>query len=967
MNDEIWVFFGCSLLVAVPTLLVVVLAVLYRRQKALTQRLDEQGLVLEALRRRLDEGLGPGAERPVVARAPAPATAPSAAPEPEAPAVPAVPETPAVSETLAAPDEVRVEQPLPKTSPARAASPPPTPPVQEQPAPPSPPARPPRKPLAERFAGLEETLWTRLPVWIGAIALALAGAYMVKLSFERGWISPPVRVTLGALFGAALLVGGELLRRSSATVAQGLAAAGVAALYAAFYAAYGLYALVPAWLGFALLALTTGVALGLALRQGAVVAVVGLVGGFATPALVSTETPSPGALFAYLALLLVALVAVARRRRWGWLGAASLVGALAWVFAWLGGPYADEHTPIVGVFLLAAVAAFIVRPRGRDAWRGPFDGLIGAAAVAGALLAAGTLAHRGGFGNAEWAFLALLVAAALAVARLGEASGETTDGDEAKPSPAGGDLAGGGRFTHGLAWLAAGWVFTVLAGWMSAAETLDPTRWLVVDALFAVLLVGGAYIAHHGSRHAGAWASLSAVSAVAAILLPALQHESLGFARVPWGVVCLGVAGLLTLLVVPVARRRGAGEVGAGAPMAALTVGVTTLVALAAALELERAWLSVAWAVQILVVVWLAQRLRLRALVAFAWLLVAVVGVRLLLNPMVLDYPIGMRPLVNWLLYGYGVPIAAVAAALVLLVRRDASLEAPRDAAQALYDAASRRLADGLGWLLLGLTTVFVLLQIRQVFHPGQLALFVSGGEPLVAEMGSYVVALLALAALVLRLADRWPEPAARYGARALGGLGLLAWALPMLPLNPLWSGATVGTWILVDRLAWTFAVPAALALWLAQGLAARGSRRLPALLRLAALVGAFLYVTLETLHLFRGPQLEVGPPNGAIVESWAISFAWVFFGTVLAVAGATRGGRLVRWASLAVLLLAVGKVFLVDTGSLGGFYRVLSLVGLGLSLIGLAYLYQRLVFRTAAADDTNDTNDTDAASRETP
>ena len=52
----------------------------------------------------------------------------------------------------------------------------------------------------------------------------------------------------------------------------------------------------------------------------------------------------------------------------------------------------------------------------------------------------------------------------------------------------------------------------------------------------------------------------------------------------------------------------------------------------------------------------------------------------------------------------------------------------------------------------------------------------------------------------------------------------------------------------------------------------------------------------------------------------------------------------------MAVMMLAVAKVFLYDTGNLGDLYRVLSYLGLGLSLLLLAWLYQRFVFATDPA-----------------
>ena len=57
-------------------------------------------------------------------------------------------------------------------------------------------------PLPER-PGLEERFGTRWVVWVGGLALALGGVFMVRYSIEQGWIGPGVRVALGALLAAA--------------------------------------------------------------------------------------------------------------------------------------------------------------------------------------------------------------------------------------------------------------------------------------------------------------------------------------------------------------------------------------------------------------------------------------------------------------------------------------------------------------------------------------------------------------------------------------------------------------------------------------------------------------------------------------------------------------------------------------------------------------------------------------------
>ena len=92
-------------------------------------------------------------------------------------------------------------------------------------------------------------------------------------------------------------------RLADPRVRQALAGAGLATLYAAFYLAGSVYALIGAGAAFGGLALVTALALGLAFRFGLPTALLGLVGGFATPAMISSEDPNLPLLTFYLALL----------------------------------------------------------------------------------------------------------------------------------------------------------------------------------------------------------------------------------------------------------------------------------------------------------------------------------------------------------------------------------------------------------------------------------------------------------------------------------------------------------------------------------------------------------------------------------------------------------------------------------------------------------------------------------------
>ncbi len=77
-----------------------------------------------------------------------------------------------------------------------------------------PPSRRPRsRPSPSTSSSFEEQFGTRWTVWIGGVALALGGIFLVKYSIEAGLIGPGLRMFLGALLAAALVAGGEWARR----------------------------------------------------------------------------------------------------------------------------------------------------------------------------------------------------------------------------------------------------------------------------------------------------------------------------------------------------------------------------------------------------------------------------------------------------------------------------------------------------------------------------------------------------------------------------------------------------------------------------------------------------------------------------------------------------------------------------------------------------------------------------------
>lgn len=850
-------------------------------------------------------------------------TAASTTPQPAIPSPPApqLPDGVAAPSAAAAAIDATAARPLaaPIAAPPRAVPPPPS----LLPAPPAPPER-----------SLEERLGARLPVWIGAVALVLAAAFLVKYSVDQGWIGPTVRVTLGALFGVALLAGGEFMRRSTPGVAQGLTAAGIAVLFVVELAAVHLYHLIGPATGFALMALTTATAVALALLHGPFVALLGLVGGFLTPVLVSTGQPNALLLFGYLALLQAGLLAVSRRRGWGPLGGLTLLAALAWAVGWTVSPFGKPDAWVIGVFLLITVAATLLASAGQgERWGAPLEGWARAIAVGGALLVSAGLALRTDYGLLEWGFLGLLAAGCLVLARL-------------EPE------------LHALAWLAGAAVCQVLGIWSEKVQPADTTRFFGV-AIGALLLVsGGAWALRARAEKPARWAALAASTSLAIDLI-AWHGAHRAKLDLPWGWIEIALAALWIVLALPVARRREA-LVSGEAVLAAAAAAATTLVSLAVPMELERQWITVAWALEVAALVWLAGRLRVPLLAHLAAILTALVGARLLLNLAVFDYPTGSNPIFSWLLYGYGVPIASLAVATVLARRQ-----------------GRRALGNGTGGVAVALAVVFLALAVHQAFQPGLKQI-----EPSLAEWSMLSILWLALGCALLAGASAatatppaepaetagaagetaatagvaspaamhpWPE--LRFGSVLIVFLAIGQAVLAQgLVVNPLFAHQAVGDSPVVNVLLLAYGVPLLLlvaAAALERRLETRWTPWLswaPRAWSIMALVLLFVVISLEVRQAFHGNYLDSGPTTSA--EGYSYSAAWVLLATVLLVAGVARGRRTMRLASMPVMLLAVGKVFLYDTANLSDLYRVFSFLGLGVSLLLLAWVYQRFVFR---------------------
>jgi uncharacterized membrane protein len=203
-----------------------------------------------------------------------------------------------------------------------------------EPAPPLGPPGPRRPAPPRRGLDLEQRIGARWATWVGIIAILVAASLFLKWAFDNAYLGPAARVGLGLVGGLVMLGGGLLLhrRRDVPYLSEGLAGGGLGVLYLSLFAAHAVYGLAgptPAFV--AMFAVTLlGAAVAVASSR-LITAVLAMVGGLLTPVLLQVDRTDERNLLAYLLVLDVLVLLVARFRAWpqlgrlAWLGTAVLV------------------------------------------------------------------------------------------------------------------------------------------------------------------------------------------------------------------------------------------------------------------------------------------------------------------------------------------------------------------------------------------------------------------------------------------------------------------------------------------------------------------------------------------------------------------------------------------------------------------------------------------------------------------
>ncbi len=163
----------------------------------------------------------------------------------------------------------------------------------------------------EKFIG--ENLINKIGIAITVIGVAIGAKY----SIEHQLISPLTRIILGYLVGLGLLGFAIKLKPKYENYSAVLLSGAIAIMYFITFAAYSFYDLIPQSVTFALMVAFTVFAVIASINYNLqVISIIGLVGAYAVPFLLSDGSGNYPFLFSYIAIINAGILAVAFKRYW---------------------------------------------------------------------------------------------------------------------------------------------------------------------------------------------------------------------------------------------------------------------------------------------------------------------------------------------------------------------------------------------------------------------------------------------------------------------------------------------------------------------------------------------------------------------------------------------------------------------------------------------------------------------------
>lgn len=208
---------------------------------------------------------------------------------------------------------------------------------------------------------IEEFIGTNLLNKIGIAVLVIGLGIGVKYSIDHQLINPLTRIILGYIAGIVLIALAMRLKPNPkyVTFSAVLLSGGMATLYFMTFAAYGIYELIPQILAFMMMVIFTAFTVFAAIQYNMqVIAIIGLVGAYAVPFLLSDGSGRVVILFSYISIINIGILILSFKKNWKVLHYTAF--GLTWLIfaAWFSSSYDASKLFVSLLFLTIFFATF---------------------------------------------------------------------------------------------------------------------------------------------------------------------------------------------------------------------------------------------------------------------------------------------------------------------------------------------------------------------------------------------------------------------------------------------------------------------------------------------------------------------------------------------------------------------------------------------------------------------------------
>ncbi|MGR5319868.1 DUF2339 domain-containing protein [Vibrio sp. DNB22_19_1] len=749
-------------------------------------------------------------------------------------------------------------------------------------------------------------------VWVGAIAMLIGGGYLVQVIGSHIELSPLMRVTIAFSLSLATVLAGEWFHRKEQKnperakrahgftyVPAAIAGTGLTGVYCTVIFAFVFYQLLLPSVSLVILAGAAFSSLALSLRQGPLMAVLGLIGGYSAPLWVAGTEPNYYLLASYISAISFAATLLMQSVQRAWLSPSITIPHLLWMLVLIERLPTDTLFSWLGIFLsLTLYLVFAVprlgwalHPRYRHChgkWTHPPTAI----ALTLVLLMLSALARMPTINITQMLYLYAFLLALIWLPAI--------------------------RQSWSLRLFLPSTLITATAIFLLsiALESIympDAQTWVLVALAVSITLTALRTLCQTlaGDRSPIALMLLLVLAPSMALITLLYADEFMGRHVLGW----TAFTALVAFYYLVLGHRLQAVALECSAIMHAIIAGT-------AFVWLSDTWFTTAISIQVAV---MALQTQINLFRPANWAVKVAMGilvVRLTLLPFIPQWQPVNAGHWAWVLIRYLPSLAILAYARTVLHRSDTELA---------------------NWFEGAFLHVFLMAVFTQTNY------WLTGQYGYLGDIDFTSAIVFANQALVMGLVYSYRSQFAQKLARVYQAYSYLLWGtfvVLMMLLNSLESPLMINnvsaeSLPVFNMLSLGWLLPAVILLvttykrW--------NTLQIPRpVVASFGLILATAWLGMSVRQFWQPVSMTLAQPTG-MAELFTYSIAGLIVGGILTWVGATRKAMTIQRIGLAVLACVALKVFLWDVSSLDGFWRAISFLGLGASLIGLGWLFQKL------------------------